>query len=369
MPISVTCFSCFAKLKAPDHAAGKSLKCPKCAAAISVPATTSPVPKATPAVPPTSPTPPKPASPLRTFACPSCTHAVQGPDAHIGRRTTCPSCGNKFILSLTNPSTATAISAAPPQPGPPVVTLAPDSDDEERRPRRARGCSDARPAKAGFNKTLAIAIGVPVLCIFLCLGCCIVPGRIGQRTSKNQLEEGDRLFAAGNKAEAVAMYKAGIDSAGTRRKEIIGRIVDHEAMAGGPDEARRWVERAVREGFELDLSNHPSRNLWARLRQEREDKVAMEKEKIARAKRDQESRAQEAANETARKSMVNRANYNRLAIGMSYDDVTEILGSYGKERVAAGDLVTVVWQSGGARVTRISITFENGRLAAKAIFD
>ena len=32
MPISVTCFSCFTKLKAPDHAAGKSLKCPTCAA-------------------------------------------------------------------------------------------------------------------------------------------------------------------------------------------------------------------------------------------------------------------------------------------------------------------------------------------------
>ncbi len=37
MPLQVTCSSCNAKLKAPDTAAGKKTKCPKCQAVISVP--------------------------------------------------------------------------------------------------------------------------------------------------------------------------------------------------------------------------------------------------------------------------------------------------------------------------------------------
>jgi hypothetical protein len=37
MPIPVVCESCNAKLNAPDAAAGKSLKCPKCKGAITVP--------------------------------------------------------------------------------------------------------------------------------------------------------------------------------------------------------------------------------------------------------------------------------------------------------------------------------------------
>ena len=353
MAISITCLSCFGKLKAPDQAAGKSLKCPKCGVAIDVPAS--------------SPTVAKAAPPLITFACPSCAHTVQGPNALVGKRTTCRSCGNKFILSVPDPSPVAAISAAPPQPEPPVVTLAPDSGDDERRPRRSRSRSDARPAKSGFNKTLAIAIGIPVLTIFLCLGCCIIPGQLGQRATKNQLEEGDRLFAAGDKAEAIANYKQAFEFAGPRRKEIMGRIVDHEALAGGPDEARKWVERAVREGFELDLSNQAARDLWARLRREREDKVETERQKRAWEISNAELQRRERDKEAARKNMVNRTNYNRLAVGMSYDDVTEILGSYGKESVRSGDVVVIVWQSGGS--TRISITFDNGRLAAKAILD
>ena len=37
MPISITCPSCAVKMRAPDHAAGRSTKCPKCGAALVVP--------------------------------------------------------------------------------------------------------------------------------------------------------------------------------------------------------------------------------------------------------------------------------------------------------------------------------------------
>ena len=53
MPIVVACPSCQTRLKVPDQAAGKMVKCPKCSAAISVPLTgdeslTAPPPAAAP---------------------------------------------------------------------------------------------------------------------------------------------------------------------------------------------------------------------------------------------------------------------------------------------------------------------------------
>src|SRR5581483_5741728 len=42
MPIVITCPSCSTTLKAPDTAAGKKVKCPKCTSAISVPAAEAP---------------------------------------------------------------------------------------------------------------------------------------------------------------------------------------------------------------------------------------------------------------------------------------------------------------------------------------
>ncbi len=42
MPIVVTCPSCSATLKAPDNAAGRKLKCPKCTSVIEVPAAAPP---------------------------------------------------------------------------------------------------------------------------------------------------------------------------------------------------------------------------------------------------------------------------------------------------------------------------------------
>lgn len=43
MPIEVTCTSCSRRLRVPDKAAGKRIKCPKCASAISVPRADEPV--------------------------------------------------------------------------------------------------------------------------------------------------------------------------------------------------------------------------------------------------------------------------------------------------------------------------------------
>ncbi len=63
MPIVITCESCNSKLKAPDNAAGKKIRCPKCQGVIAVPAASSvqtapPAPAASLGAPPPVPSAP-----------------------------------------------------------------------------------------------------------------------------------------------------------------------------------------------------------------------------------------------------------------------------------------------------------------------
>jgi hypothetical protein len=62
MPINVTCTQCGTTLRAPDTAAGKNIKCPKCAAILPVPAAPEPAAAAPPPPPPmatAAPAPPR----------------------------------------------------------------------------------------------------------------------------------------------------------------------------------------------------------------------------------------------------------------------------------------------------------------------
>jgi hypothetical protein len=70
MPITVTCTSCNATLRAPDAAAGKQIKCPKCQSVISIPASTTPDSPVTPAVPPPAPPVPEAGPPMAGAAPP-----------------------------------------------------------------------------------------------------------------------------------------------------------------------------------------------------------------------------------------------------------------------------------------------------------
>ena len=52
MPISVACPVCAARIKAPDLAAGRRVKCPKCGEPLAVPSATGPTPDWVPDSPP-----------------------------------------------------------------------------------------------------------------------------------------------------------------------------------------------------------------------------------------------------------------------------------------------------------------------------
>lgn len=64
--------------------------------------------------------------------------------------------------------------------------------------------------------------------------------------------------------------------------------------------------------------------------------------------------------------------YMKIETGMSYDEVTEIIGSYGTEisrsEIAGYVTVMVAWEGDGAIGANANVTFQNGSVVAKAQF-
>jgi hypothetical protein len=87
MPISVTCASCGAKLRAPDNAAGRKLACSKCKAAIVVPA--DPTSQSLMASRPATGNPP-----VATKQCPFCSEPV------LAAAKKCKHCGETIDVAL-----------------------------------------------------------------------------------------------------------------------------------------------------------------------------------------------------------------------------------------------------------------------------
>ncbi|HTU93188.1 MAG TPA: hypothetical protein VMF69_24120 [Gemmataceae bacterium] len=103
MPVTVACTSCGAKLRAPDNAVGRSLKCPKCGKPVTVDAITAQPPVASVLTPPVASvyTPPVPdvevaevvpAEPTR--ACPFCGETVLA----VAKK--CKHCGETIDVAL-----------------------------------------------------------------------------------------------------------------------------------------------------------------------------------------------------------------------------------------------------------------------------
>jgi ribosomal protein L40E len=99
MSIPVTCPSCVSKFTAPDHAAGRKAKCPKCSGSLDIPGPTNQTP-APPPIPLDQETQASVASPTpKLDACPSC-GSSNAPNA-----TTCPKCGAPQLLGPPRYST------------------------------------------------------------------------------------------------------------------------------------------------------------------------------------------------------------------------------------------------------------------------
>src|SRR5262245_33420174 len=107
MTIAMTC-ACGRTLRVADEHAGKRVKCPDCAAALTVPGG-APAPR---------PTAPRravaPAPAMIRFACGACGQEMQARAEHAGRAVTCPECAARIEV----PGPGAAVTADKPTPRP-----------------------------------------------------------------------------------------------------------------------------------------------------------------------------------------------------------------------------------------------------------
>jgi tRNA_anti-like len=82
---------------------------------------------------------------------------------------------------------------------------------------------------------------------------------------RQKVEEADKLYAAGNKSEAIALYKQYIDRSGRTREEAYGRIVDFEFSQGNEAEAKSWAKRAVDQTIDPPYQTGQAKELHAQL--------------------------------------------------------------------------------------------------------
>jgi hypothetical protein len=264
--------------------------------------------------------------------CPFCAEAI------LLEAKKCKHCGETLDAALRAAEEA-ARAVARPEPA------------ERRRPEQDRPVR----AKRGLMSCGCLFLALSLVAFGIAFG-------VMRWRQMRALEEADELWDSGQRAAAVAKYKEGYPAAGDDKDEVLRRIVVQELKAGNRQEATKWVERGLNDRLNVNYGSGAAAALLAEVEQERAERDARkqaEAEARAQAKRDQAA---------APRKGVTRANYDRIQEGMSLAEVEDILGR-GKEGASAGNLRVFTWKGGAIGLRVISISFENDRVVAKAIFD
>jgi hypothetical protein len=99
-----------------------------------------------------------------------------------------------------------------------------------------------------------------------------------QTKELTELQRADRLFAEGERTEAVRKYKSLFAFAKTdEQTEMLRRIVEFELAKGDPKEARRWVVTGLDRGLAPTYSTPGAADLLAMVQAERDQKEAAAK--------------------------------------------------------------------------------------------
>jgi len=337
MPSAVACPSCSASFKVRDDLAGRKVVRNHRGGTVTVPAGRAPrtAPPAAALVEPLpEPDPPAPARAAKP--CPFCAEPVR-PEAKK-----CRHCGETLDPALRAAEEARRDAKR-------ARRTRRDEDDEEE---------DEAPARSGFR---LFSCGGCLLAALALVGLGVGGYLYVHRQQVQAVNEGTRLWDAGQRDAAVAKYKEGYPGAGDMKASVLRRIVEHEASKGNTAEARKWIERGLDDRLDVAYEGDAG-ELLAEVKKERE-------EKAAKKKAEEEARAQARREEqSAPRKGVTRANYERVKEGMTLEEVEAILGK-GKEASSAGNLRVMTWQGGVVNLKAISITVEDDRVVAKDILD
>jgi len=228
------------------------------------------------------------------LTCPSCSTKFSAPDRLAGRATRCPECQDPVRV----PARA---EAAPDDDDAPEVELAEHEGGGRKTGGSVWSVIRRVPVFVWF-------IAAPVALLFVCCGGLF----LFMSTPSDELKKADKLFAAGKKGEAVAVYKQhpkyllASDGSGTDR---LRRVVDFEAEAGREAEARRWIEQATDRKLALTCESEQGKKLMAAVARERQDALAKaaadekarQEKALAQKQKDEQERIARRDAEAARK--------------------------------------------------------------------
>jgi hypothetical protein len=153
---------------------------------------------------------------------------------------------------------------------------------------------------------------------FAVLSCCGIGGFLAMQSTKAKheaLDEADRLYDK-SPTQAVEKYKEGYSVAGSRKGEVLQRIVEQEVKSGTTAEAKKWVEKGVDDGVTVSYTSQAAKDLLVKVQKDRAEQLAakpVEKDKKVK-ERDTKNRK------------YTRDEFKQLVLGKTRDEVIGLLG-------------------------------------------
>lgn len=264
MPITVTCSSCSARMKAPNNLAGRRVKCAKCGNPLVIPPDNLPVAVAVVAEPPV-------AIVAEVKSCPFCAETI------LADARKCKHCGETLDPAMRAAEEARRAA----QRREPVR-------ESNREPARR----DQPRERSGSGFRLASCGGcLTVLLLLLLVGA--VATFVIRQKQQDALNEANKLWDAGQRDAAIAKYKEGFPAAASSKGEILQRIVEYEVGKGNMQEARKWVEKGLDEKLDVKYEGQ-AQQLYAAAKKDRDELEARKKaeaEALAQKKAEQKRAA------------------------------------------------------------------------------
>ena len=149
---------------------------------------------------------------------------------------------------------------------------------------------------------LAICFGVVSLGIFTCCGGMLFITWQNSEEAKKDLTEANQQWDTGQRADAVAKYKAVLNRnlkdvpGSSERPTVYQRVIDFELEQGNTVSAKEYVEKAIDTDIDLSKGSKATNDLVTQVRVDRERKAAEEQ-----AKRDAEEKRKQEEREVAAK--------------------------------------------------------------------
>lgn len=174
------------------------------------------------------------------------------------------------------------------------------------------------------GKVVAWLVGAVTLAFLACCGSVAFFSMKSRQAQEAALAEADKLYAT-RPAEAVVKYKEGYPAAGSRKAEVLQRIVDHESKAGNTAEATKWIEKGLDDNLTVGYTEPAAKDLHAKVQKDRADREAAKKAaEAAKAKQREDEKG--AKDQVRANKNLPREQFRSLVSGKTEQQVLDALG-------------------------------------------